>query len=84
MATKTSFLVQTFEKKRGRLVPGARDAAPTKPGALKKAEALSKRVPGVAALQVDVDDETGEVMKATILETFGEVPDDFADGLMSG
>lgn len=84
MASKTTFVVQTFKMKRKRLVPGARDVAPTKAGALKRADAQSKRMPGTAAAQVDVDDESGEVLKAEILGTFGEVPDDFADSLVGG
>ena len=81
MATKTTYIVQAFGRKRGQLVPGAKDVAPTANGALKRAEALSGRAPGTAALAVEADDETGEVSKVDILGTFGEVPDDFADSL---
>jgi hypothetical protein len=84
MPLKTTFIVQTFEIKRKRLVPGQKDVAPTKAGALKRAEASAARFPGTAALQVDADDETGEVAKIEILGTFGEIPDDFADGLQGG
>lgn len=81
MATKTVFVVQTFALKRKRLVPDAQEAAVTPGGALKKAEALAQRLPGAAAIAMVVDDETGEVERATILGRFGEIPDDFADGL---
>lgn len=81
MANKTTFIVQAFERKRGRLVPGSKEVAPTVNGAKKRAEALANRVPGAAAISVTADDETGELASAEILATFGEVPDDFADSL---
>lgn len=83
MANKTTFIVQAFVLKRGRLVPGAKDVAPTQNGALKRAETLANRMPGTAAISVVADDETGEVSAISILGTFGQVPDDFADSLMS-
>ena len=81
MATKTTYIVQVFQRKRGQLVPGSKDVVFTANGALKRAEALSGRTPGTAALAIEADDETGEVSKVDILGTFGEVPDDFADSL---
>lgn len=81
MAFKTTFLVQTFVLKRKRLTPGDREVAVTESGALKKAEAMAARFPGTAALKVVADDETGELESATILAQFGEIPDDFAEGL---
>ena len=84
MATKTTYLVQTFDLKRKRLVPGHRDVAPTESGALKRAEAMARRLPGTAALKIVADDETGELDSAAILGTFGEVPDDFAEQLQGG
>ncbi len=84
MTLRTTFLVQTFELKRKRLVPGQREIAPTDSGARKKAQAIAGRQPGAAALKVVADDETGELESATILEAFGEVPDDFAESLTGG
>ncbi len=84
MGMKTTFVVQTFVVKRKRLVPGDREVAPTESGALKKAEAMSARMPGTAALKVVADDETGELESATILGRFGEVPEDFAESLQGG
>lgn len=81
MATKSTFMVQTFVIKRKRLVPGDREIAPTEFGALKKAEAMAGRMPGTAAVKVVADDETGELEAATILGQFGEVPDYYADRL---
>lgn len=43
MATKTTYLVQTFDLKRKRLVPGQRDVAPAESGARKRAEAMARR-----------------------------------------
>ena len=84
MGMKTTFVVQTFVVKRKRLLPGDREVAPTESGALKKAEAMSARMPGTAALKVVADDETGELESATILAQFGEVPDDFSESLTGG
>ena len=84
MTLKITFIVQTFELKRKRLVAGARDVAPTESGALKRAEAIAARMPGAAALKIVADDETGELESATILGQFGDVPEDFADQLRGG
>ncbi|WP_375458407.1 hypothetical protein [uncultured Enterovirga sp.] len=84
MASKTTFVVQGFELKRKRLVPGQRDVAPTQGGALKRAEALATRLPGAAALCIVADEETGELFTATILGTFGEIPEGFAESLLDG
>ena len=84
MGMKTTFLVQTFVIKRKRLGPGERQLAPTESGAMKRAEAMAGRMPGTAALRIVADGETGELESATILRQFGEVPDDFAEGLTGG
>ena len=84
MGLKTTFVVQTFVLKRKRLSPGDREVAPTESGALKKAEAMATRLPGTAALKIVADDETGELESATILKTFGDVPEDFAETLQGG
>ena len=84
MAEKQTFVIQAFAMKRGRLVPGQKDVAPTAGGAIKRAEALASRAPGTAALAVTADDETGEVSAVTILGQWGQVPDDFAESLTGG
>lgn len=84
MSGKPTFVVQAFVLKRGRLVPGDKAVAPSEGGALKRAEALASRSPGAAAISVVADPETGEVHAVTILGTFGQVPDDFAESLTSG
>lgn len=84
MAQRTTFVVQSFEHVRKRLTATARDLAPTESGALKRAEAIAARLPGAAAIRVVADDETGELESATILGAFGDVPDDFVEGLAGG
>lgn len=84
MAMKTTFTVQPFELHRKRLRPGRQEVAQTETGALKKAEALAKRMPGAVALKVVADDDTGELEGVTILGRWGEVPDDFAESLQGG
>ncbi|ACL58387.1 hypothetical protein [Methylobacterium nodulans] len=84
MATATTYLIQTFELKRKRLVPGTRDVAPTGSGALKRAEAIATRKPGAAALQIRADNETGELESVVILGRFGEVPEDFVEMVAGG
>ncbi|GEP09786.1 hypothetical protein [Methylobacterium gnaphalii] len=81
MAIKTTHLVQSFIIKRKKLIPGDREVSPTESGALKRAEAMAKRIPGTAAIRVMADDETGELESVSILGQFGEVPDDFAEQL---
>ncbi|WP_232628181.1 hypothetical protein [Methylobacterium sp. Leaf118] len=84
MALKTTYVVQAFELKRKRLVPGAKEVVGTESGALKKAEAWASRMPGAAALRIVADDETGELENIAVLEAFGQTPDDFADNLQGG
>ena len=84
MAMKTAFVVQPFEIHRKRLRPARQEMALSDFGALKKAEALAKRMPGAAALKVIADDETGELEGVTILGQWGEVPEDFAESLQGG
>lgn len=79
--TKPTYVVQGFERKRGRLVPGAKEIATSENGALKKAAAWALRLPGAAAIAVVADQETGEVHSITILGSFGEIPEDFVDRL---
>ncbi|MCE4226195.1 hypothetical protein HCU64_20810 [Methylobacterium sp. C25] len=84
MAIKTTLVVQSFIIKRKRLVVGDREMTPTESGALKKAEAIAKRIPGTAAIRVMADYETGELERATILGQFGDVRDDFAESFAGG
>ncbi|MCB4802627.1 hypothetical protein [Methylobacterium brachiatum] len=78
---KTAFVVQVFGLHRKQLRPARQEPAQTESGALRKAENLPRRMPGVAALKVVADDETGELEDVTILGQWGEVSDDFAESL---
>ena len=42
---------------------------------------MASRIPGAMALQISADDETGEVESLVVLGQFGEVPEDFVEGL---
>lgn len=84
MAGKAQFVVQVFQRVRGHIVPGARELSPTESGARKRAAAMAAREVGVAALKIEADSETGELKSGEILETYGEVPEDFADTLLVG
>ena len=84
MGMKTSFLVQPFELKRKRLTPSRQEPAPTESAARKRAEAMASRLPGTAAIKVVADDETGEMESVEVLAQFGEIPDDFVEGLKGG
>ncbi|MET7247936.1 hypothetical protein ABZT49_31750 [Methylobacterium sp. EM32] len=82
-------MVQTFESHRKRLRLGNRDVTLTDSGALKRAEAISGRMPGAAALRIVADDEKGELESVAILGQFGEVQvgevqEDFAEQVSGG
>jgi hypothetical protein len=83
MTLRTTYLVQTFEIHRKRLVPTIRTVAKTEVQAERMAESTAQRKSGAAAIEVSADDETGEVDRIRILATFGEVPDDFAELLQN-
>ncbi len=75
----TTFVVQGFDHVAGRLVPTERRAASSESDALRQAESIARRLSGAAALKLVVQDGP-----ATILAAFGDVPDDFAEGLAGG
>ena len=50
----------------------------------KRAEATGERAPGAAAICITADAETGEIHFATILASFGEIPDDIVERLTEG
>ena len=81
MAVTTRFLVQAFEHVEGQLVPTRRTGAASESLALRQAEATAARLPGAAALRLAAGPD-GEAV--TILGAFGDVPDDYADGLAGG
>jgi hypothetical protein len=76
MPTKTVYVVQAFELQKKKLVPTTRVKAPTDYAAKNRAGFVAARKAGAVALAIEVDTETGEVSKATILERVGNAPDD--------
>lgn len=52
--------------------------------AMKRLEAMARRLPGEAAVKIMADDETGELESAAILGTFGPIPDYCAGQLQRG
>jgi len=81
MTTPARFVVQAFEHVAGRLVPTLRRSASEEGDALRQAEALAARLPGAAALRLAPE---GQDEPPTILGAFGDVPDDFSEGLAGG
>lgn len=61
-----------FDAVRKWLQPSVRDVAPTESGVIKRAEAISGRMPGAAALRIVADDATGELESVTILAPSGD------------
>ena len=51
---------------------------------MKRAEAWAPRYPGIAALSVTADDESGDVSDAKILSQHGEIPDDLIERIREG
>ncbi|WP_210497084.1 hypothetical protein [Microvirga antarctica] len=83
MTIRTTYLVQTFEIHRKRLVPTIRTAVKTEQQAERMAQSAAERKSGAAAIEISADDETGEVSHIRIISTFGEVPEDFAELLQN-
>jgi hypothetical protein len=83
MTLRTTYLVQTFEIHRKRLVPTIRTVVKSQLQAERMAENTAQSKSGAAAIEVLADDETGEVDNIRIIATFGEVPEDFAELLQN-
>ncbi|WP_457091414.1 hypothetical protein [Microvirga sp. P5_D2] len=79
MASQTSYIVQTFEIHRKRLVPTVRAQFKTEQQAIRSAESTAQRKTGSAAMKVIADDETGEMSSIEVIAKYGEVPDDFEE-----
>ena len=79
MTLRTSYVVQTFEIHRKRLVPTIKASAKSELTAVRSAENIAQTKSGAAALEIIADDETGELSSARVIAKFGEVPDDFEE-----
>ena len=78
MGTKTAYVVQAFEKRRGAFLPLPRSEARSEAHALYQAEHIAVRKAGAAVIAITADEETGEVSEAKILARYGDVPDDLS------
>jgi len=78
MGTKTVYVVQSFEKRRGAFVPLPKSEARNQAHALHQAEHIATHKAGAAVIAVTVDDETNKVSEAKILARYGDVPDDLS------
>jgi hypothetical protein len=73
----TYYVALPFVQHETGIVPGQAQECPNEPSAIRRAEALSRKEPNVGALAFrrSGDPNLGSYGDATILKTFGEVPD---------
>ena len=69
------FIVMTYRKNRGNLVPGEMRQASNPISAERIAGAMAARFVGVAAYAVQVDEETGDMTEPRLLARHGEIAD---------
>jgi hypothetical protein len=79
MTLRTTYVVQTFEIHRKRLVPTTKSQSKSELSAVRSAESVAQSKSGAAALEIIADDETGELSSARVIAKFGDVPDDFEE-----
>ena len=72
---KQKFIVIPFRSIKGRPQLGEMREARSEDGAVRMAELMSGRFTGVAAFEVHVDEETGDMVAPRELAVFGVVPD---------
>ena len=75
MAQAEKFIVMTFKKNRGGIVPREMRPASNPASAEKIAGAMAARHIGVAAYKVMVDDESGDMAAPVLLVSHGEIAD---------
>lgn len=78
---KQKFIVIPFRSVRGKPQLGEMRQAQSEAGAVRMAELMSGRFVGVAAFEVHVDEETGDMVAPRELAVFGVVPDIMANML---
>jgi hypothetical protein len=73
----TYYVALPFVQHETGIAPGQAQECPNEPSAIRRAEALSRKEPNVGALAFrrSGDPNLGSYGDATILKTFGEVPD---------
>lgn len=79
MANKQTFVVQAFDRAGEELVLGVRDAVSSSDEALALASARAAISPGTIALSFTA----GDVSSVSVLGTFGEIPDEFVEILLT-
>ena len=79
MARKVKYLVIPFRMINRRLQPGEARSPSTEDAAMRLAEAMAARFAGVAAIEVHVDNETGEMMDPRELVVYGAIPEGLLD-----
>lgn len=83
MAMVERFAIQPFHIHRKRLAPSQQVPARTKHHALLEGERIAAGRPGAAVIQLVVDEETGEASSVEIIGRFGEIPEEFEEGIRS-
>ena len=83
MRTRTAYVVQAFEKRRGEFLSLPKSEARSEAHALYQAEHIAARKAGAAVIAITADEETGEVSEAKILARYGDVPDDLSQLISS-
>ncbi|KRB58493.1 hypothetical protein ASE04_27665 [Rhizobium sp. Root708] len=73
MSKAEKYIVLPFKKVRGRTVPAEMRQATTVATAERMANSMSARFAGVAAYQVTVDLESGDMANPRVLCAYGEV-----------
>ncbi len=81
MPIRTTYAVRVFERSGARLASGKRVAAATMVSACHMAQALAAKHVGAVALRIVTDDE-GRHPTATVVGKFGEIPDNFVEGML--
>jgi hypothetical protein len=73
----TYYVALPFVQHETGIAPGQAEECPNAPSAIRRAEALSRNEPNIGALAFrrSGDPNLGSYGDATILKTFGEVPD---------
>ena len=72
------FIVQPFSAVRGNIKPGKPIAARDERACRAEANRQASQG-GAAALKIDIDEETGDTVKVTVLERIGALPENFDD-----
>ena len=73
---QTIYVVQAFERRQAQIVPAWQEPATTLTSARRRACRAAEQKAGAAAIEMVVDEETGVIDSARIIDRYGAVPDD--------